>query len=60
MRGLQGRWKRIGCRMTNPAINRYVRAEKAAGYAGDWQRAQRIALHVWRSCALYGYTRNPY
>jgi hypothetical protein len=42
------------------AISRYVRAEKAAGYSGDWLRAQSIARHVWRACALYGYSRNPY
>jgi hypothetical protein len=42
------------------AIWRYVRAERAAGHAGDWQKAQRIAVHVWRACALYGYVHNPY
>jgi hypothetical protein len=41
-------------------IQRYVRLEKLAGYKGDWQRAGRIALHVYRTCELYGWTHNPY
>jgi hypothetical protein len=41
-------------------IRRYVRLEKKVGYSGDWKRAGRIALHVYRACMLYGWDRNPY
>lgn len=41
-------------------VSRYVGAEKRAGWSGDWMRAQRIAAHVVRTCALYGFTINPY
>ena len=41
-------------------IQRYVGLEKRAGRNGDWQRAQKVALQVYRACALYGYTLNPY
>lgn len=44
----------------HPAIYRYVRLEKAAGYCGDWMRAQSIARHVLRACLMYGFTHNPY
>jgi hypothetical protein len=41
-------------------IARYVRAEKSAGYSGNWERAQRIASHVRRVCCLWAFTHNPY
>jgi hypothetical protein len=44
----------------HPAIWRYVAFEKKVGFSGDWERAQRIALHVYRTCELYGWNRNPY
>lgn len=41
-------------------IQRYVSAEKRAGFSGDWMLAQRIAAHVRRVCEMWNYLRNPY
>lgn len=42
------------------ALARYVAMEKRVGRSGDYARACRVAMHVYRTCRLYGYTFNPY
>jgi len=44
----------------HPAILRYVRAEKRAGYARQDKRCNLLARQVIRACRLYGFSGNPY
>jgi hypothetical protein len=44
----------------HPAILRYVRAEKRAGYARQDRRCNMFARQVIRAKIMYGFSGNPY